>query len=123
VKIISTDKAPVPVLPYSQAIQSGNRIYVSGTLPFRPDGTFVEGTFEEQLHQVFANVQAVLEAAGSSLKRVVKTTVFLKDMNDFGKLNEIYGGYFDNHLPVRSTIEVARLPKDSLVEIELIAEV
>lgn len=120
--VISTDKAPVPVLPYSQAIRSGNLVYVSGTLPFRPDGSFVEGNFEEQLHQVFANLKAVLEAAGTGLRGVVKTTVFLKDMNDFARLNEIYADYFGVHRPARSTIEVARLPKDALVEIELVAE-
>ena len=122
-EIINTEKAPQSTLPYSQAVKVGNLLYSSGTLPFRVDGTFVEGTFEEQLHQVFSNLKAVLEGAGSSLGRVVKTTVFLKNMGDFSKLNEIYGTYFDNHRPARSTIEVARLPKNALVEIELIAEV
>lgn len=122
-EMIRTPKAPQPNLPYSQAVKLGNLVYTSGTLPFRPDGTFVEGTFEEQLHQVFANLQAVLEAAGTSLQHVVKTTVFLKDMNDFAKLNDIYGSYFTAHLPARSTVEVARLPKDAWVEIELIAAV
>ncbi|MFC4766784.1 RidA family protein [Effusibacillus consociatus] len=122
-QIISTDKAPQPNLPYSQAVKVGNLVYTSGTLPFRPDGTFVDGTFEEQLHQVFANLEAVLDAAGTSLNKVVKTTVFLKNMDDFAKLNEIYGSYFKEHRPARSTIEVARLPKDALVEIELVAAV
>jgi len=122
-EMIRTPKAPQPNLPYSQAVKLGNLVYTSGTLPFRPDGTFVEGTFEEQLHQVFANLEAVLEAAGTSLQHVVKTTVFLKDMNDFAELNDIYGSYFTAHLPARSTVEVARLPKDALVEIELVAAV
>lgn len=122
-EMIRTPKAPQPNLPYSQAVKLGNLVYTSGTLPFRPDGTFLEGTFEEQLHQVFANLEAVLGAAGTSLQHVVKTTVFLKDMNDFAKLNDIYGSYFTAHLPARSTVEVARLPKDALVEIELVAAV
>lgn len=122
-EMIRTPKAPQPNLPYSQAVKIDNLVYTSGTLPFRPDGTFVEGTFEDQLHQIFANLQAVLEAAGTSLQHVVKTTVFLKDMNDFAKLNDIYGSYFTAHLPARSTVEVARLPKDAWVEIELIAAV
>lgn len=122
-EMIRTPKAPQPNLPYSQAVKLGNLVYTSGTLPFRPDGTFVEGTFEEQLHQVFANLEAVLEAAGTSLQHVVKTTVFLKDMNDFAKLNDIYGSYFQAHLPARSTVEVARLPKGARVEMELIAAV
>ena len=122
-EMIRTPKAPQPNLPYSQAVKLGNLVYTSGTLPFRPDGTFVEGTFEEQLHQVFANLQAVLDAAGTSLQHVVKTTVFLKDMDDFAKLNDIYGSYFTAHLPARSTVEVARLPKDARVEIELVAAV
>lgn len=120
-EIISTPKAPRPNLPYSQAVKIANLIYTSGTLPIQPDGSFVEGTFEEQLHQVFANLQAVLEEAGSDLQHVVKTTVFIKNMNDFAALNEIYGSYFAAHRPARSTVEVARLPKDALVEIELVA--
>jgi len=122
-EIVCTQKAPQPKLPYSQAVINGNLVYTSGTLPFKPDGTFLEGTFAEQLHQVFANLQAVLEAAGTNLNKVIKTTVFLKNMDDFAQLNEIYGSYFSDHLPARSTIEVARLPKDALVEIELIASI
>ncbi|MGG1658502.1 RidA family protein [Brevibacillus sp. NRS-1366] len=120
-EMISTPKAPRPNLPYSQAVKIANLVYTSGTLPFKPDGTFVEGTFEEQLHQVFANLQAILEEAGSDLTHVVKTTVFIKNMDDFALLNEIYGSYFATHRPARSTVEVARLPKDALVEIELVA--
>lgn len=122
-EMIRTPKAPQPNLPYSQAVKIGNLVYTSGTLPFKPEGTFVEGTFEDQLHQVFSNLQAVLEEAGTSLQHVVKATVFIKNMDDFTKLNEIYGSYFTTHRPARSTVEVARLPKDALVEIELIAAV
>ena len=95
--------------------------YSSGQIPLTAEGNMVEGSITEQTHQVFANLKAVLEEAGSSLQQVVKTTVFIKDMNDFVTFNEIYGQHFGDHKPARSTVEVARLPKDAQVEIEVIA--
>lgn len=120
-EIIQTDKAPQAIGPYSQAVKVGNMVYTSGNIPLRADGTLVEGTVEEQTHQVFANLKAVLEAAGSSLENVVKTTVFIKNMDDFGKINDVYATYFSLNKPARSTVEVARLPKDVAIEIEAIA--
>lgn len=121
--IVSTAGAPAAIGPYSQAVRFGNLLFTSGQIPLGTDGQIVEGGIEEQTHQVFRNLAAVLEAAGSSFSRVVKATVFIKDMNQFAKVNEIYASYFGDHKPARSTVEVARLPKDVLVEIELIAAV
>lgn len=118
---VSTDKAPAAIGPYSQATKVGPLLFASGQIPLRPDGTLVEGDIVEQAHQVFANIKAVLDEAGGSLSNVVKATVFIKDMNDFGQLNEVYGQYFGDHKPARSTVEVARLPRDVKVEIEIIA--
>lgn len=118
---VSTDKAPAAIGPYSQATKVGPLLFASGQIPLRPDGTLVEGDIVEQAHQVFANIKAVLAEAGGSLSSVVKATVFIKDMNDFGQLNEVYGQYFGDHKPARSTVEVARLPRDVKVEIEIIA--
>ena len=118
---VQTDKAPAAIGPYSQAVVWGNLIFTSGQIPLTPEGKLVEGGIEEQTHQVFRNLAAVLEAAGASFRNVVKATVFLKDMNQFGKVNEIYASYFGDHKPARSTVEVARLPRDVLVEIELVA--
>ncbi len=95
--------------------------YSSGQIPLTADGDLISGTVEEQTHQVFKNLQAVLQEAGASLETVVKATVFIKDMNDFPLINEVYGQYFNTHKPARSCVEVARLPKDVLVEIEVIA--
>ncbi|GAA0320816.1 RidA family protein [Bacillus carboniphilus] len=120
-KIVATNQAPAAIGPYSQGIIVNNMFYSSGQIPLLPDGTMVEGGVAEQTHQVFANLKAVLEESGSSLESVVKATVFIKDMNDFATINEVYGEYFSNHKPARSTVEVARLPKDALVEIEVIA--
>ena len=120
-KTVYTKSAPEAIGPYSQGMIVNNLFYSSGQIPLRADGTFVDGSIDEQTHQVFSNVKAVLEAAGSSLNRVVKTTVYIKDMNQFGAINEIYGEYFDTHKPARSCVEVARLPKDALIEIEVIA--
>lgn len=118
---ISTDKAPAAIGPYSQAVQVGPFLFASGQIPLRPDGSLVEGDIEVQAQQVFANIQGILGAAGASLAQVVKATVFLKDMNDFSKLNEVYEHYFGDHKPARSTVEVARLPRNVKVEIEIIA--
>lgn len=121
ISFVSTDKAPAAIGPYSQASKVGPFLFASGQIPLRPDGTLVEGDIVEQTHQVFANIQGVLAEAGGSLSNVVKATVFIKDMNDFGQLNEVYGQYFSDHKPARSTVEVARLPRDVKVEIEVIA--
>lgn len=122
---ISTTKAPAAIGPYSQAIRSGNFLYTSGQVALDPaTGQIVAGAIAEQTTQVLENLKAVLEAAGSTLSAVVKTTVFLKDMNDFAAMNAIYGQYLAPEgtvAPARSTVEVARLPKDGLVEIEVIA--
>ncbi|MCZ8517543.1 RidA family protein [Paenibacillus filicis] len=120
---VSTASAPAAIGPYSQAMQIGGLLFTSGQIPLGLDGAVIEGGIKEQTHQVFRNLAAVLEAGGSSFNRVVKATVFIKDMNQFAKVNEIYASYFGDHKPARSTVEVARLPKDVLVEIELIAAV
>ena len=121
-KIIKTDKASLPVGPYNQAVVIGNLVYTAGQIPLDKAGNMVAGGVKEQTEQVIANLKAVLEAAGSSLDKVVKATVFMKDLNDFAGMNEVYGKYFKNETaPARSTIQVARIPKDSLVEIEVVA--
>lgn len=118
---ISTDRAPAAIGPYSQAIKFGNLLFTSGQIPLNPEGQIVEGGIAEQTHQVFRNLKAVLEEAGATFESVIKATVFIKDMNQFAQVNEIYAAYFGDHKPARSTVEVARLPKDVFVEIELIA--
>ncbi|AQQ51714.1 RidA family protein [Planococcus lenghuensis] len=120
-KYVATDKAPAAIGPYSQGIAINGIFYSSGQIPLTAAGDLVTGTITEQTHQVFANLQAVLEEAGSSLDRVIKATVFVKDMSDFATLNDVYASYFGDHKPARSTVEVARLPKDVKVEIEVIA--
>lgn len=122
-KIVSTDKAPAAIGPYSQANIFGDFVFTSGQVPLDPTtGDIVGTTIEEQTRQVFKNMKAILETAGSSLDKVLKTTVFIKNMNDFGKMNEIYAEFFtEGSYPSRSAVEVARLPKDVLVEIETIA--
>lgn len=120
-EIIQTNQAPQAIGPYSQAVKTGNMVFTSGNIPLKPDGTLVTGTVEEQTHQVMENLKAVLEAAGSSLEKVVKTTVFIKNMDEFARINEVYGTYFSSHKPARSTVEVARLPKDVAIEVEAIA--
>ncbi|UOY91416.1 RidA family protein [Ectobacillus sp. JY-23] len=120
-KIIQTNEAPQAIGPYSQGIVVNNVFYSSGQIPLQADGTLVSGDITVQTHQVFKNLQAVLNASGSSFEQVVKTTVFLKDMNDFAAFNDVYSKYFHVHKPARSCVEVARLPKDVAVEIEVIA--
>lgn len=120
-KTIQTLMAPAAIGPYSQGIIVNNLFYSSGQIPLTADGVMVEGDIKAQTHQVFKNLQAVLEEAGASLDTVVKATVFIKDMNEFVMLNEVYGEYFHTHKPARSCVEVARLPKDALVEIEVVA--
>lgn len=120
-KTVSTTNAPAAIGPYAQGIIVNNMFYSSGQIPLTPAGELVEGDIQVQTTQVFENLKAVLAAAGSSLDQVVKTTVFMKDMNDFASMNEVYAAQFGNHKPARSAVEVARLPKDVLVEIEVIA--
>ena len=122
-KIVKAKGAPAPVGPYNQAVVIGNLVYTAGQIPLDPvSGQMVGANAGEQAQQVLKNLKANLEAAGSSLPKVVKTTVFLKDLNDFNVMNEVYAKYFDAATaPARSTIQVARLPKDSLVEIEAVA--
>lgn len=120
-KIVSTTQAPAAIGPYSQAIMVGDFLYTSGQIPLTPEGNLVEGGVVEQTHQVFRNLRAVLAEAGCTLGDVVKATVFIKEMGQFGQINEVYAQYFGEHKPARSTVEVARLPKDVLVEIEVIA--
>jgi len=124
VSVISTSNAPAAIGPYSQAIKLGNLVFTSGQIPLDPTtGQVVYGTAEVQAHQVLTNLKAVLEAADTSLDKVVKTTVFIKDMNDFAAINAVYASYFTAAPPARSCVEVARLPKDVLVEIEAVAYV
>ena len=120
-KAVSTTKAPAAIGPYVQGMVVNGMFYSSGQIPLTAQGEMVEGSIVEQTNQVFENLKAVLEEAGSSLQQVVKTTVFIQDMNDFAVLNEIYGKHFGKHKPARSTVQVARLPKDAKVEIEVIA--
>lgn len=121
-KQIKTDKAPAAIGPYSQAIISGNTVYCSGQIPINPEtGAIPEGV-AAQAHQVFKNIKNLLEAAGTSIDNVIKTSVFIKDMNDFAEINAIYAEYFTEPYPARSCVEVARLPKDVLLETEVIAE-
>lgn len=119
--VISTNAAPGAIGPYSQGIKVGELVYTSGQLPIDPKTGEMPATIEEQTKQSLENVKTILEASGSGLSKVVKTTVFLSDMNNFGKMNEVYAKFFTGDYPARSAIEVARLPKDALVEIEVIA--
>ncbi len=121
-EVISTENAPGAIGPYSQAIKAGGMVFCSGQIPIDPaTGEFVSDDVAEQTEQVFRNLTAVLEAAGTGLENVVKTTVFLADMNDFAAMNEVYGRYFTSNKPARATVQAARLPKDAKVEIECIA--
>ena len=121
-EIVSTEKAPGAIGPYSQAIKTGGMIYCSGQIPIDPvTGEFVSNDIAEQTEQVLKNLAAVLEAGGTNLGNVVKTTVFLADMSDFAAMNEVYGRYFNENKPARATVQAARLPRDAKVEIECIA--
>ena len=121
-KGIQTEKAPAAIGPYSQAVQAGDFVYVSGQLPIDPaTGAFAGEGIAEQTEQSLKNIQAVLEAAGLSMADVVKTTVFMQDMNDFAAMNAVYARYFTTDCPARAAVEVARLPKDAKVEIEAVA--
>ncbi len=120
--IVLTDRAPKPIGPYSQAVKAGGFLYASGQVALDPKtNEFFGGDIRQQTQRVFENIKGVLEAAGSNFHHVVKTTVFLKSMNDFAAMNEVYAKYFTAAPPARSTVEVARLPKDALVEIDVVA--
>ena len=121
-EIVATERAPRAIGPYSQAMRSGNFLFASGQIPIDPaTGEFVAGGITEQTEQVMRNVSAILEAAGAGLEQVVKTTVFLADMDDFTAMNEVYGRFFGEDPPARATVQAARLPRDARVEIEAIA--
>jgi 2-iminobutanoate/2-iminopropanoate deaminase len=121
--VVATQDAPQAIGPYSQAIKAGGFLFSSGQIAIEPaTGQVIEGDVAAQTERVMKNLAAILKAAGLSLQRVVKTTVFLKSMGDFATMNEIYGRHFGEHHPARSTVEVARLPKDVLVEIDVVAE-
>lgn len=121
-EIIATENAPGAIGPYSQAVRAGNMVFCSGQIPIdTATGEFVSDDVAEQTRQVLKNLSAVLEAAGTGLNNVVKTTVFLADMNDFAAMNEVYAEFFSENKPARATVEAARLPKDARVEIECIA--
>ena len=120
-KVISTDKAPAAIGPYSQAIEVNGMVYTSGVIPVVPEtGEIPEGS-QAQAKQALTNLSNLLEAAGSSMDQVVKTTVFIKEMNDFGAINEVYQTFFNAPFPARSCVEVARLPKDVMLEVEAFA--
>ena len=121
-EVVLTGRGPKPIGPYSQAIKANGLVFVSGQIALDPQsGEFVGTDVRQQTERVLENLKAILEAAGTSLKHVVKTTVFLKDMNDFPAMNEAYAKYFSTTPPARSTVQAARLPKDALVEIDVIA--
>jgi 2-iminobutanoate/2-iminopropanoate deaminase len=121
-KIVKTSRAPEPIGPYSQAVIGGDYVFLSGQIAIDPqNGQIVEGGIEEQTQQVLRNLRAVLEEAGVNMESVVKTTIFLQSMDDFPDVNKIYGDYFGKSVPARSTVEVSRLPKNVLIEIECIA--
>lgn len=120
--IISTDKAPKAIGPYSQAVEANGTLYISGQIPINPEtGKLIEGNIKEQTEQVMKNIETVLKAAGYSFSDVVKSTCLLNNMNDFAGMNEVYGKYYQNNPPARAAYEVVKLPLDSLIEIETIA--
>lgn len=118
---INTDNAPQAIGPYSQAVKVNDLLFVSGQIPLDKDGNLVSENVDEQVNQVMRNLSEILKAGGSSLDKIVKTTIYLNSMEDFAKVNEIYSNYFPGHKPARATVEVSRLPKDVLVEIDCIA--
>ena len=121
-QVISTDRGPKAIGPYSQAVRANGLVFLSGQIPLDPNTQqLISGDIAAQTERALQNISGILEAAGSSIGQVIKTTVFLKDMNDFAAMNEVYGRYFTANPPARSTVEVARLPKDVLLEIEVIA--
>lgn len=123
-QVISTPNAPAAIGPYSQAVRAGNLVFVSGQIPLDPaTGQLVGGDIGVQTEQVLENLAAILEAAGSSLAQVVKSTVYLRDLGEFGRMNEVYAKFFGENPPARATVQVARLPREAAVEIDVVAEV
>ncbi len=123
-QVISTPNAPAAIGPYSQAVRAGNLVFVSGQIPLDPaTGQLVGGDIGVQTEQVLENLAAILEAAGSSLAQVVKATVYLRDLGEFGRMNEVYAKFFGENPPARATVQVARLPREAAVEIDVVAEV
>lgn len=121
-KIVTTHEAPAPIGPYSQAIQYGNLLFISGQIPADPvSGELITGDITEETHRVMKNIGAILRSAGSDFTQVLKCSIFVKNMDDFGTINSVYGQYFDINPPARETVEVSRLPKDVNVEISCIA--
>lgn len=121
INVLHTDKAPAAIGPYSQGIKTGNLVFTSGQLPLNPVTGELEADIRKATHQSLENVRNILESAGTSMAKVVKVVVFLRDMNDFAAMNEIYGTFFTANPPARSAVQVARLPKDAIIEIEAIA--
>ncbi|WP_339060698.1 RidA family protein [Tepidibacillus marianensis] len=120
-KIVSTKGAPQAIGPYSQAVEVNELLFTSGQIPLTPSGELIVGGIREQTEQVFKNIQGILAEKKLTLQDVVKVTVFMKDLNEFAEMNEVYAQFFDQHKPARSTVEVAKLPKDAKIEIECIA--
>jgi len=120
-QIVQTKKAPAAIGPYAQAVKVGDMIYTSGQIPMTPEGELIEGDIKVQTRQIFENLQAVLEEAGSSLSKIVKTTIYLTDMDDFLAVNTVYGEYFSGSYPARSTVAVKTLPKNVDIEIDVVA--
>lgn len=121
-ELIQTEHAPKAIGPYSQAVASGGFLFTSGQIPMKSDGTLVEGEIEGQTHQVFQNLIATLQAGALNLNDVVKVTLFISNMDDFTRINQVYSEYFVTHKPARTTVEVARLPKDAGLELEAVAK-
>jgi 2-iminobutanoate/2-iminopropanoate deaminase len=123
-KIITTDNAPAAIGPYSQAVQAGPFLFVSGQIPLDPEtGVLVNGSIQKQTHKVMENVESILAAAGQSMAAITKCTIFMTNLDDFAKVNEIYAGYFKDEPPARATVQVSALPKNVAIEIEAIAYV
>lgn len=120
-KVLHTDKAPAAIGPYSQGIHAGNLVFTSGQLPLNPETGELEADIRKATQQSLENIKNILESAGTSLDKIVKVVIFLRDMNDFAAMNEAYGAYFPTNPPARSAVQVARLPKDAIIEIEAIA--
>jgi len=120
-KVLHTDKAPAAIGPYSQGIHAGNLVFTSGQLPLNPETGELEADIRKATQQSLENIKNILDSAGTSMDRIVKVVIFLRDMNDFTAMNEAYGAYFPTNPPARSAVQVARLPKDAIIEIEAIA--
>ena len=120
-RVFSTDKAPQAIGPYSQMVRGGDFVFLSGQIPLKVDGSLIDGSIEEQVKQIMENIKAMLESLDMKMEKIVKTTIYLTDLNDFAKVNEVYGSYFGSEPPARSTVQVAALPKGAKIEIEAVA--